>query len=278
MHLETIDYFLTAEPFSVVECLECKHMFTNPQPHENDLGLFYDSSKYLSHKEVPETFIEKFYALIRKINLRTKYNQSVKNLKIGNVLDYGCGRGDFLHIAMKKGWNSFGVEMDEGARNFAIKSNGVRVFSPKDDHQIHHGQMDLITMFHVLEHIADIHSIFAKISNWLTDNGRLVIALPNRQSFDAKHYGNYWAAWDVPRHLHHFNQDSLMRLTKQYGFEVKSVYPMCWDAFFVSLLSEQYKQSNLALVQAGLIGLYSNISALLSKQYSSLLYVFSKLH
>lgn len=274
--LATQDFFLTNEHFSIYECKDCGHIFTNPQPSESDLALFYNSDQYLSHKEYPETPVEKLYAFIRRINLNTKYHQATNELNLGNVLDYGCGRGDFLHLAKEKGWNTLGVEIDADARRYANERNGVKVFSPSEESQIREGQMNLVTMFHVLEHIADLHSALAKCNRWLTNDGRLVLALPNPQSFDANYYGKYWAGWDVPRHLHHFSKQSLIHLISQHGFRIQKIYPMYWDAFFVSMMSEQYKTSNWTFLRAGIIGTISNLAALRSKQYSSLLYVCTK--
>lgn len=276
MRFSTQDYFFTNEQFFIFECNDCGHIFTNPQPNESDLGLFYNTDQYLSHKEYPETLVEKLYAFIRRINLNTKYRQATNELNLGNVLDYGCGRGDFLRLAKEKGWNTFGVEIDADARRYANERNGVNVFSPSEESQIREGQMNLVAMFHVLEHIADLHSALAKYNRWLTNDGRLVLALPNPQSFDANYYGKYWAGWDVPRHLHHFSKQSLIHLISQHGFRIQKIYPMYWDAFFVSMMSEQYKTSNWTFLRAGIIGAISNLAALRSKQYSSLLYVCTK--
>jgi len=276
LRLATQDYFFSNEQFSIYECKDCGHIFTNPQPSESDLGLFYHSDQYLSHKEDPETTVEKLYAFIRRINLQTKYRQATHELNLGQVLDYGCGRGDFLQLAKEKGWSTFGIEMDADARRYANERNGIPVFSPNEESHIMEGQLNLVTLFHVLEHVADLHAAMAKFNRWLANDGRLVLALPNPESFDANYYGKYWAGWDVPRHLHHFSKQSLIKLTNQHGFRIQKIYPMYWDAFFVSMMSEQYKTSNLTLLRAGIVGAISNLVALRSKQYSSLLYVCSK--
>lgn len=276
VYLHTQDYFLSGESFNINECRVCGHLFTNPQPISGHLGKYYKSDRYLSHKENPESLFERIYASVRWLNLRTKYKQVTDGLSGGKLLDYGCGTGDFLAVASAQEWECYGIEQDENARKIAEKKNNVTVFStnaPMDNFQ---NQFDLITMFHVLEHIPDLHSIMNNLKSWLNDSGRLAVALPNPRSYDALHYGQYWAAWDVPRHLHHFKKETIIGLAEQYGFQLKTVHAMYWDAFFVSLLSEEYKKSKLRLAKSGAIGLLSNLNAMRTKQFSSLLYLFSK--
>ncbi len=240
------------------------------------MGKYYKSDRYLSHKENTESLFERIYASVRWLNLRTKFKQVTEGLSGGKLLDYGCGRGDFLGIASVNGWECLGIEKDDDARKIAENRKTVKVLptnAPMDNFQ---NQFDLITMFHVLEHIPDLHSIMNNLNNWLKDSGRLAIALPNPRSYDALHYGQYWAAWDVPRHLHHFKKETIIGLAEQKGFQLKTVHAMYWDAYFVSMLSEEYKKSKLRLVRSGTIGLLSNLNAMRTKQFSSLLYLFSK--
>lgn len=276
--VRTSDFFLSGEKFDISECHECGHLFTNPQPLPEQLPLYYQSEKYLSHKEKAESFYEKIYAAIRWLNLRTKYGQVTRGLQKGQLLDYGCGRGDFLSLAKEKGWVCTGIEQDEDARKFAQNNAQLDVFPPDEVFYDFTHRFDLITMFHVLEHIPDPHNLLEQINSWLKPGGRLAVALPNPLSFDAKYYGKYWAAWDVPRHLHHFKPSVITATARSHGFELQRVHPMLWDSFFVAMLSEQYKKTGLALVRAGLIGLYSNFNALISGEYSSLLYIFKKIH
>ena len=276
VYLSTQDYFLSGEYFKINECSVCGHLFTNPQPTGEHIGKYYKSDRYLSHKENPESLFERMYASVRWLNLRTKYKQVTAGLSGGKLLDYGCGRGDFLAIASGRKWECIGIEQDEDARKIAEKSHNLKVLPTNAPVDTFQSQFDLITMFHVLEHIPDLHSIMNNLNNWLKDNGRLAIALPNPRSYDALHYGQYWAAWDVPRHLHHFKTETIIRLAGQYGLQLKTVHAMYWDAFFVSVLSEEYKKSKLPLIKSVAIGFLSNFKAMRSKQFSSLLYLFSK--
>ena len=276
VYLNTKDYFFSCEDFSIHKCGNCGHLFTNPQPSADSIINYYKSERYLSHKEQAESLVEKIYSGVRWLNLRTKYKQISRGIPIGRLLDYGCGRGDFLRFASMKGWESHGIERDEDARKFAAKLTEVNVYENHESLTHLQKSFDVITMFHVLEHIPNLHSTFSALNDLLKDNGRLALALPNPLSFDAQHYGRYWAAWDVPRHLHHFSRETIVRLAGQYGFRLNAIYPMYWDAFFVSMLSEEYMQSKLRTLKSGLVGLLSNAKGIKSKQFSSLLYILTK--
>ncbi|HMM12276.1 MAG TPA: class I SAM-dependent methyltransferase, partial [Bacteroidales bacterium] len=165
---------------------------------------------------------------------------------------------------------------DPDAKKFAIEQHDVKVLSPEEDASLTPGQFNLITMFHVLEHLPDVHSTMRKLCSWLAPDGRLVIAVPNHQSYDAEVYGPYWAAWDVPRHLHHFSRNSIISLAEKHGLTIRKIYPMYWDAFFVAMLSDRYKGDHNSFVRAGLLGLKSNLKAIRSGQYSSLMFILGK--
>lgn len=275
-YIQTRDYFLTAEKFAVMDCKECGHLFTSPQPPVENISKYYQSDSYLSHSEKPASLIAKLYDWVRWINLRTKFNQVSRNAHNGPALDYGCGRGDFVKFAQRKGWDAFGIEQDADARSFAKQQTNGNVFAPEEENHSLPEKFSVITMFHVLEHLYDLPASMQKFSNWLDQDGILAIALPNPLSFDAKYYGEHWAAWDVPRHLHHFRKATIINVSKQYGLTLTKIYPMYWDAFFVAMLSEQYKNSRFGKLRAFAIGLASNISAIKTGQYSSLLYIFRK--
>ncbi|MBK9291954.1 MAG: class I SAM-dependent methyltransferase [Bacteroidetes bacterium] len=273
---ETKDYFLTKEEFSVLECPTCRHLYTYPWPERHNLSKYYQSENYLSHKEKPESMFEILYDRVRWFNLRVKFSQSAKGLQKGKLLDYGCGRGDFAGLASKRGWECYGLEQDDEARTFAKQRHKITVFAPGETDGIQAGSFRLITMFHVLEHLPDVDTTFKNIHNWLEPTGRLIIALPNPDSYDACHYEKYWAAWDVPRHLHHFRSEVIIRVAEKHGLIFEKTYPMYWDAFFVAALSEQYKGSRNKWIRAASLGLKSNIRALFSGQFSSLIYQFRK--
>ncbi|MDD3637117.1 MAG: class I SAM-dependent methyltransferase [Bacteroidales bacterium] len=268
------DYFLSQEEFSVYTCNDCKVSFTHPFPAETELGRYYASEKYLSHDDGKRGLIPFLYRQIKNINISTKYHQVTKALKPGKLLDYGCGIGDFLVYAKQNGWVVDGVEPNSSAREIASQKLDTQVFDVNQLKNFPDAHFDLITLFHVLEHVYSFNKLLPELVRILKPNGRLVIALPNKDSFDAHYYKQYWAGWDVPRHLWHFNPESISLLGQNFQLQKLHQYPMWWDAFYVSLLSEQYKKSSLALLRAFVIGLLSNFKALFNSQYSSLVYVF----
>ncbi len=268
------DYFLSQENFEIMVCRDCKVSFTYPFPHESEIHRYYSSDNYYSHSDDKNGLIPFLYRKVKSININTKYKQVTKGMVPGKLLDFGCGIGDFLAHAQSKGWSVHGIEPNEKAREIAsdklnnaiLDNNGLNKFP--DNH------FDLITLFHVLEHVYSPDDLLSDLLRVLKPDGRLILALPNKNSFDAKFYKKFWAGWDVPRHLWHFNPESIDELLKKHQMEKFREVPMRWDAFYVSLLSEQYKKSTIPLANAFLRGLISNFKAGFSGQYSSLIYCF----
>ncbi len=269
------DYFLTRKEFSISQCKECNFLFTNPYPDESVISDYYKSDSYFSHPKSGFSIFSFVYNLIRRYNIKNKYRVVTDGIKVGNVLDIGCGSGDFLNFCKEKNWNISGVEPNTEAREFASKRMGKEIFQPNQQKYFESHSFDLITLWHVLEHIDDLDMQFDEIRRLLKKSGRLVIALPNYKSYDAVLYGNTWAAWDVPRHLHHFDKSTISLLAKRHGFILQRSLPMVWDAFYVSLLSEKYRNSRLYPLRAFINGCKSNNKAKKSQEYSSLIYIFT---
>ena len=128
----------------------------------------------------------------------------------------------------------------------------------------------------MLEHLPKLESHIAIFESLLKPNGRLVIAVPNYKSYDASHYKNFWAAFDAPRHLWHFSQTSISRLVRTKNMDVIKTAPMIFDAYYVSLLSEKYKNGSMNPFKAFWIGWKSNRKAKQSGEYSSMIYIIKK--
>jgi SAM-dependent methyltransferase len=268
------DYFLSQEDFEIWSCKHCKVSFTYPFPSESEIHRYYSSENYYSHSDDKNGLIPFLYRKVKSININTKYKQVTKGLFPGRLLDFGCGIGDFLAHAQSKGWSVQGIEPNEKAREIASDKLKCEVFDNKGLDNFPDNHFDLITLFHVLEHVYSPDDLLSELLRILKPDGRLILALPNKNSFDAGFYKKYWAGWDVPRHLWHFNSESIEHLLKYHQMEKFREVPMHWDAFYVSLLSEQYKKSALTLPKAFLRGLISNVKASFSGQYSSLIYFF----
>lgn len=244
---------------------------TVPQPALSELPRYYESDDYISHTDGRRTLFEKMYQTVKSYALKQKLNLiQVYHPGKGKLLDIGAGTGDFLATAEAGGWTVSGVEPSEKARHIAT-AKGLGLVANTLDLEDH--QFDVITLWHVLEHVPDPWTQLAELKRLLKPNGTLIVAVPNFNSFDAKFYGAHWAAYDVPRHLWHFSQTAIKKLFNSQKMELKKVLPMKFDAFYVSLLSEKYKTGKMNFVRALCRGIQSNAAARRSKEYSSLIYV-----
>lgn len=270
------DEFLTKEDFHICECLNCGLLYTMPRPDKDKIGDYYKSEEYYSHQENKKGFIPKVYEKVKKTNLKHKYKLASKGLNVGTLLDIGCGVGDFLHTAETHGWDCLGVEPSEDAKAIAQKRMKGKIISSEELETLSDGSFDLITMWHVLEHVDDLKWQIVQLQRLVKSSGRVVIALPNYKSYDGQYYKELWAAYDVPRHLNHFNRNTLAKIFKTSGLELIRMDMLKWDAYYISYLSEQYKHHSLPLVRGVFRGWISNSKARRSGEWSSLVYVFEK--
>lgn len=270
------DEFLSKEDFHICECLNCGLLYTMPRPSKDKIGEYYKSEEYYSHQENKKGFIPKVYEAVKKINLKHKYKLASNGLKVGKVLDIGCGVGDFLHTAEMHGWECTGVEPSEDAKVIAQKRMNGKIISSEDLENIPEGYFDLITMWHVLEHVDDLRWQVEQLRRLVKPKGRVVIALPNYKSYDGQYYKELWAAYDVPRHLNHFNKTTLTKIFKASGLELVKMDKLRWDAYYISYMSEQYKLHSLPLARGVYRGWISNCKAKRSGEWSSLVYIFEK--
>jgi 2-polyprenyl-3-methyl-5-hydroxy-6-metoxy-1,4-benzoquinol methylase len=271
------DHTVSHEKFNIVACDSCGFKFTNPIPQIDDLGNYYKSEEYISHSNTKKGIVSRLYHLVRNYTLKKKLQLVSSYVSRGTVLDYGCGTGMFLNIFHKAGWSTYGMEPDNGARKLATEM-GLTVYSKKSelDPLIADSSLSVISLWHVLEHVTDLDDTLGFFKTKLNEKGILIIAVPNHKSEDAKHYKEFWAAYDVPRHLYHFEPKTIVKLLARFDFGLVDTKPMVFDSFYVSLLSEKYKSGSVNYLKAFLSGLRSNISAMSSKEYSSLIYVFKK--
>ena len=270
------DEFLTKEEFQIQECLNCGLLFTEPRPPKDKIGDYYKSEEYYSHQENKKGFIPKLYESIKAINLKNKYKIATNGKSAGKLLDIGCGVGDFIHTAEEQGWQCTGVEPSQDAKAIAKKRIKAEILSSEDLEQIPNETFDVITMWHVLEHVDDLKWQMAQLQRLIKKGGRIVIALPNYKSYDATFYKEKWAAYDVPRHLNHFNKDTLVKIFKTNDLNLVKTDKLKWDAYYISFMSEQYKHHKLPLIKGAIRGLISNCKARKTNEWSSRVYVFEK--
>jgi 2-polyprenyl-3-methyl-5-hydroxy-6-metoxy-1,4-benzoquinol methylase len=253
------DYTVSLESFDIFHCGHCSGRFTQNVPNNQEIGRYYQSAEYISHSETKKGLINRLYHSVRKITLRSKQNwvKAGTGLKQGSLLDIGCGTGAFLHYMKLAGWEITGLEPDDNARHNAKTLYGIEPLPSSELFRLPKQQYDAITMWHVLEHVHGLNEYLQQIRFLLKPEGTLLIAVPNYTSPDAEHYGAYWAAYDVPRHLYHFSPSSMEQLLKQHKIRIVKKHPMVFDGFYVSLLSEKNKTGRSRLIPGFLHGLVS---------------------
>ena len=270
-YLDVKDHSISKEEFRLLRDETIDLVFTYPQPSEDKLESYYESEDYISHTDGKRTLFEKVYQFVKGFALKKKVNL-INELQPnkGILLDIGAGTGDFLAEAKRDGWQTIGIEPNEKARNSAMLK---KVNFVDSSIALENNSVDIITMWHVLEHVPDIQAQIKELKRLIKPNGAIVIAVPNFNSYDAKHYKDFWAAYDVPRHLWHFSRQSIKVLFEREKLQLTKTVPMVFDAFYVSLLSEKYKTGKMNFVSAFIIGLKSNWKARTTNEYSSHIYI-----
>lgn len=273
------DYTVSRETFQIIKCRQCQFGVTSPTP--DNIGDYYLSDSYISHSKKATTLIDKIYLLARSFTLKWKLklisNYIPKSADL-TLLDYGCGTGEFLKKCSSKGWNICGIEPSAKARKQSSEITQTTIAASLEDMSINN--FNIITLWHVLEHIADLNKTIEKLKDKLSNSGTMFIAVPNHRSWDAKHYSEFWAGYDLPRHLWHFSQSNMEALLQKNSLKLICKIPMKLDAYYVSLLSEKYKHHGAStitgLLNAILNGLKSNLRARKNNEYSSLIYIVRK--
>ena len=274
LFLTVKDHSVSKETFKLYHDKEIDLVYTHPQPSEQNLPSYYESEDYISHTDGKRSLFEKVYHFIKSIALKNKLNliNSLQTSK-GTLLDIGAGTGEFLSVAKQNSWKCVGVEPNKKAKEIALKKGVAFVENTSD---LDDASIDVITMWHVLEHVPDVEKQIVELNRLLKPGGTILIAVPNFNSFDAKYYDAFWAAYDVPRHLWHFSKTAIQSLFKKEGLQLIKVLPMKFDSFYVSLLSEKYKSGRMNFLKAFFIGLKSNWVGNQEMEYSSHIYVIKK--
>ncbi|NJN28208.1 MAG: class I SAM-dependent methyltransferase [Cyclobacteriaceae bacterium] len=270
------DHMLTGESFAISQCKNCSFLFTNPRPILSEIGKYYHSDEYISHSNQLNNIRDLLYKLARFYTLRNKVKLINSLSKKNNVMDFGCGTGDFLYSCRQSSWNIYGYEPEEKARKQAeIKTKASINKTLLELKNL--PQFEIITLWHVLEHIHDLNDTLSLLKGKLAKNGKLLLAVPNAASLDAKIYNEYWAAYDVPRHLYHFTQKTMRTLLHKHALKIYQTLPMTLDAYYVSMLSEKYKNGSQNLIKSFTNGYKSNDYGKKNKlNYSSIIYIAGK--
>lgn len=278
--LSAKDYTVSQQRFDIWECQACTLRFTQDVPSQESIGAYYQSENYISHTNTRKGIVNQLYHRVRERSLQVKrklLDSYVKSHTTPRLLDIGCGTGAFLAHMKKNGWTVEGIEPSTLAREQAL-AQLLPVHPPEHLFDAGMGDFDVITMWHVLEHVHTLNEYMERMKAIMRPQATLFIAVPNYTSYDAEAYGATWAAYDVPRHLYHFSPQAMRLLVKRHGFQLKAIKPMWYDSFYVSMLSEKYKTgAGSGLLKGGIAGAISNLKAMSDKERcSSLIYVIGK--
>jgi SAM-dependent methyltransferase len=279
LHLRCIDHLISNEEFAIYKCKACGFEFTQDHPEEAETGRYYESDDYISHSDTSKGFSNKIYRLVRSAMLLKKRGiiKNVTGLQKGTLLDIGSGTGHFAGTMKKAGWQVKGIEINEKARNFSISRFGLDVTVPEQISALESESFDCITLWHVLEHFHDPFKNASDILRLLKPGGICVIALPNCSSYDAKHYGRFWAAYDVPRHLWHFNPSTFRLFSEKTGFVLENLRTLPLDVFYISLLSERNKGSKIPFFTGmAKAKIFAFLSLFNMERSSSVIYILKK--
>jgi 2-polyprenyl-3-methyl-5-hydroxy-6-metoxy-1,4-benzoquinol methylase len=271
------DHAVSQESFSICKCTNCGFLFTNPRPDEQNIGKYYISDDYISHKDQSSNPVNLVYKIVRKFTIKHKVNWLNKYRKSkGRLLDFGCGTGYFLKAAEENGWESVGLEPNDTAAHIAVKKHGLRILHHTSELESE-TNFDAITLFHTLEHVHELKPTLKLLTVKLKKKGLLFIAVPNFNSYDSSLYKENWAALDVPRHLYHFTSETIGILANQFQLKIKATEPMVFDSYYVSILSEKYINNNYNIIKSITNGYKSNkIGEKSNNNHSSILFILQK--
>ena len=274
LFLKLKDYSVTGESFELIYDASKEMLCTQPKPPKAKLSSYYPNTNYISHTNQSRSFFDLLYHAVRFISVRRKLRLlKPYQSKQGRLLDIGAGTGFFLRAAKKRGWTVTGIEPNQSARNLANSKAPNTVFDEDKLQTLPEHSFDVITLWHVLEHLPDLQSDIAAFQKLLKPNGRIVLAVPNFKSFDSDYFKAFWAAYDVPRHLWHFSQQSISILFSKVQMKLEATHPLVMDAYYVCLLSNKLKSGSYRILNSLCIGFISNLKALKTGEYSSLIYI-----
>ena len=273
------DSYASGEQFDLYRCTDCGFVFTQDAPVEAEIGRYYETPDYISHSDTRKGAMNAIYHQVRQYMLGSKARLVMRAAHgtAKRLLDIGTGTGYFANAMDGRGWTVQAVEKNPQARAFAKEHFGLDVKPESALKEFESGSFDIITLWHVMEHLEHLNETWERLGELLAPKGALVVAVPNCASYDAKKYGADWAAYDVPRHLWHFTPATISRLAAKHGFVMTESHPMPFDAFYVSMLTEKHKGNSNSFLKGMAVGFAAWWSAQGNKdRSSSMIYVFRK--
>jgi SAM-dependent methyltransferase len=271
------DFVATGEDFQLQYCESCSFIFTNPRPNISEIVKYYQSDQYISHSGKKKGLIYKIYDIVRDFSIRQKLNLIKKYHKSGKLMDLGCGLGYFLNgVKLDKTFDGLGVDISDDAVEYVKNTFGINVENESELDNLDKHTFDIITQWHVLEHVHYLNERMQQLHHLLKQDGTMFIAVPNSKSKDAEIYKEYWDGYDVPRHLYHFNQKSFSLLMEKHGFKIVEIKPMWFDAPYICMRSEVHLKNRFPFINGAINGIKSTAAALSTGEHSTLLFVVKK--
>ena len=277
--LTCVDHYASGEMFHLCRCRDCGFLFTQDFPVEAEIGRYYETPDYISHTDTRKGAMNSVYHWVRNYMLGRKARLVLREAhrKEGSLLDLGTGNGYFADVMQRRGLQVDAVYKSAQARAFAKEHFNLDVKPHTALKDFAPGSFDVITLWHVMEHLEPLNETWETLHSLLTEKGVLIVAVPNCASFDAKKYGAYWADYDVPRHLWHFKKVTIQKVGSKHGFIMAERHPMPFDAFYVSMLTEKHMRHSCTFLRGMVTGTLAWFSALVKKERSSsMIYVFRK--
>jgi len=213
--------------FNIVKC-NCGLIFLNPRPTEDEISQYYENAEYDPHRNKGNSLKDVLYSLVQQVALRFKHFVIILHHQSGNLLDIGGGKGEFAEFMSIKG---FDTTLQDNYSNY---NGNIEFYNNLNEIE---AKFDIITMWHVLEHIHELDKIFEFLNDKLNKNGILVLAVPNHNAVERKYFKEKWAPYDAPRHLYHFDDDSLTKLLNKHNFKIVRKNTLVHDSFYNILLS-----------------------------------------
>lgn len=231
--------------YDIYFCNKCLIGAEIPVPSMTDLKKLYSSDNYRADSGVK--FNKFFEHLIYLFRLRRR-RRIGKYIKKGSILDIGCGRGLFLSIMNKGGWEVTGTEFDGETASYASKAYGIDVKTGNpSEWGFTDESFDVITINHVLEHIRNTAEIFSSCKRLLRKGGLLIVAVPDISSLQAAAGKEVWFHLDIPYHLYHFSEEGLVGQLKKNAFHISRIRrfdlehgPFGWLQTLLNLSGRRY--------------------------------------
>ena len=278
-YADCIDFTVSKESFILLRCPQCGVVFTSNPPKESETIRYDTLDLKLKLGDSPRGLTDKLYYYVRHRMLRKKASivESQSYRTGGTLLNYGAKTGYFSHYMERRGWKVTSIEKYHEERQFSLETFHHRMYDVSEMDRLTPETFDVITLWHVFEHCYNPNGLLNRFYRLLRPGGILLIACPNICSTDAMHYGANWAAYNVPRHLWHFNPTSLSNLLNKHGFTLMHRQKLSYDCFYISVLSEKNKNSKMPFLRGMWFGMRCwFISLARLDKSSSLVYVFRK--